>query len=1075
MKKSLHGILTLLLALVVQLSFAQERTVTGTVTDGEGLPLPGVNVIVQGTTAGTQTDFDGNYAISVSEGQILVFSYLGFQSAEMAVTGSTNIIDVQLEEDSAILEEVVVTGFNIKREKKALGYSVSEISSEGIEDRSEGDLSRVLSGKSSGLNVNNASGLSGSATNINIRGYNTINGSNQPLFIIDGVPISNDTNATGNFVNGNSGSSRSLDIDPNNIESVSVLKGYAAATVYGSEGKNGVILITTKTGSSAASRKGREITVTQGVFINEIASLPDYQNKFGNGFDGAFGNFYSNWGPGFYANGVGGYAEPGSGIGDDGTIPHPYNRDNLADAFPEFQGERMTWEARPDNVKNFFRKGLATSTNVNVESGSEDGKHSYNFNFGNLNDEGFTPGNKLNRTNFSIGGRAELTNRFTFSGTLNFVRTDFWTPPVALSTGSGTVGTGLSVFSDIFYTPRNVPVDELPYQNPITGASVYYRGDEGIVNPNWTVNNSYVNQLTNRAFGNQSINFEINDNLNAMYRVGYDIYSERNETGTNVGATSGPTLGRYRTYTNLNTIWDHNFMVNGAYDLTDDMSLNFTVGATSKSEKYDRDGVESTGQIVFDVFRHFNFTEQSPIQTRNERNIIGVYGQADLEFRNYLYLNLAARQDWVSNQINNTKLYPSASVSFLPTAAIDGLTSDYGLNYLKLRAGYGTSAGFATGYPVANTLSLSPRMFLTEGGTLISQNTTANVLGNPELRPELFEETEFGFEAKVVDNRVNLDFSYYSRKTTDLITDRPLPASTGYTSTLFNIGQMDGYGVEAEVGLHLIRNEGAGFNWNLNTNYTMYRSTVIDLGLDDEGGDSEDEPFIPYAGYTNLGNAAFAGEPFQTMIGSSVKRNENGEPVVNSQGVYVTDVGPNIIGDATPDFLLNVGNRMSYKNVNLNFLLSYTHGGDIYSETVGTLLGRGLTTDTEDRLDTFILPGVKEDGTPNDIQINNSTYYFDVVGLQGPSELRVYDGSVIRLQEISLGYDVPNKWLERTPFGNISITAAGYNLYYDAFNTPEGVNFDPNIIGTGVGNGRGFDFLNGPSGKRYGFTVKATF
>lgn len=1054
--------------------FAQSVAITGTVGDDAGVPLPGVNILVEGTNMGTQTDFDGNYTITAQVGQNLIFSFLGFKSTVVPVTETSNIIDLRLEQDASALEEVVVTGFSMKREKKALGYSVSEIASSAIEERSEGDLARVLTGKSSGLNINNASGLSGSATNINIRGYNTINGSNQPLFVVDGVPISNDTNATGSFQNGNSGSSRSLDIDPNNIANVSILKGYAAATVYGSEGKNGVILITTKAGSAATSLKKREITVTQGMFTNEIASLPDYQNSFGNGFDGAFGNFYSNWGPGFYPNGVGGFGEPGSGINPDGTTPHPYNRANLAEVFPEYQGVRIPWGAAENNVRDFFRKGLAVNTNVDIAGGSNDGKYSYNFNYGHLDDEGFTPGNKLNRNTFSIGGRAELSNRFTFNGAINFSRTDFDTPPVARSTGSGVSGTGLSVFADVFYTPRNVPLMDMPYQNPITGASVYYRGDEGIVNPNWTVNNSYVNQLTNRVFGSQAANFEISKNLNAMYRVGFDVYSERNELGTNVGATSGPILGQYSTFTNLNTIWDHNFMLNGAFDLSKDLGLNFTVGATSKYEKYDRDGVASSGQIVFDVFRHFNFREQTPIQTSFQRNIVGVYGSADFDFKNYLYLNFAARQDWVSNQIENTKFYPSTSISFLPTAAFEGLTSPGGLNFLKLRAGYGTSAGFANGFPVANTLNLIPRRGITNDGTLISSNSTANQLGNPGLRPELFEEIEVGFETRFFNRRVNLDFSYYNRTTTDLITNRPLPASTGYTNTLFNIGRLEGYGFEVDLGLHVIKSTGTGLNWHVNTNFTKYRSTVVDLGLESTGEEIS-EPFIPYAGFTNLGNAAFAGKPFQTMIGSSVKRDENGNPIVNSQGVYVTDVGPNIIGDATPDFLFNVSNSMSYKNINFNFLLSYTHGGDIYSETIGTLLGRGLTTDTEDRLDTYILPGVKEDGTPNDIQINNSTYYFDVVGLQGTDEMKVYDGSVIRLQEISIGYDVPKSWLANSPFGNVSITAAGYNLYYNAFNTPAGVNFDPNVVGTGVGNGRGFDFLNGPSGKRYGFTLKATF
>ncbi len=1057
---------------VVHLTFAQQ-TVTGTVADDAGIPLPGVNILIQGTSQGTQTDFDGNYSISVATGQNLVFSFLGFKTVTIPVTATTNVIDVRLEQDAATLEEVVVTGFGMARERKALGYSVSEIAPESIEERSEGDLARVLSGKSAGLVINNASGLSGSATNINIRGYNTISGSNQPLFIIDGVPISNDTNPVGNFLNGNSGSSRSLDIDPNNIASVSILKGYAAATVYGSEGKNGVILITTKTGSASKSLSKKEITFTQGVFTNEIASLPDYQNSFGNGFDGSFGNFFSNWGPGFFADGVGGFASPGSGIAADGTLPHPYNRANLANVFPEFQGVRIPWEADPNNVKDFFNLGLSVNTNLNVASGSDDGKYTYNFALGHLDDEGFTPGNKLNRTNISIGGRAELTNRFTFSGTLNYVRTDFDTPPVALSTGSGVAGTGLSVFADVFYTPRNIRLNELPFQNPITGASVYYRSDEAITNPNWIVNNAFVNQLTNRAFGTQAVNFKINDNLNALYRFGYDVYSERNETGQNVGSTQGSILGNYRSFTNLSTTWDHNIMLTGGYSLTEDIGLNFTAGATSKFQKFDQEGVASSGQIVFDVFRHFNFREQSPIQFATSQNIVGLYGQADFDYRNYLFINLAARNDWVSNQIENTQFYPSASISFLPTAAFNGLTSEGGLNFLKLRAGYGTSAGFSSGFPVANTLALIPRAFVTQGGTLISTNTANNTLGNPDLKPELFEEFEVGFEARFLNRRVNIDFSYYDRTTTDLITSRPLPASTGFSSTQFNIGEMEGWGIEVDLGLHLVRAVDNGFDWNINTNFTKYESTVVDLGLEEVEG-ATTAPFIVYAGFTNQGNAAFAGEPFQTMIGSSVRRDDNGNPVVNSQGNYITDVGPNIIGDATPDFLLNLNNSMSFKNINFNFLVSYTHGGDIFSRTIATLLGRGLTTDTEDRLNTFILPGVKEDGTPNDIQINNSTYFFDNISF-GADELKVYDGSVIRLQEISLGYNVPQAWLERTPLSALSLTAAGYNLYYNAFNTPDGVNFDPNVIGTGVGNGRGFDFLNGPSGKRYGFTLKATF
>lgn len=1086
MRTKFSGILTLLLAFIVQFTFAQQQTISGTVTDDTGLPLPGVNIVIKGTTTGTQSDFDGNYSINASPNQTLVFSYVGFASQERAVTASSNRIDVQMQMGEE-LTQVVVTGFAIAREKKALGYAVSEVSAESIEQRSEGDVARVLSGKTSGVVINNQSGISGSATNINIRGYNSITGSNQPLFIIDGIPMSNDTNAIGNFVTGNSGSSRSLDIDPNNIESISVLKGYAASTLYGTEGKNGVILITTKTGAQTKGTKKTEITVIQSVFNNEIASLPDYTKKFGNGFDQSFGNFYSNWGPGFYRDGLGGWGDPSSNINEDGTFPHPYSRANLADVFPEYQGETLPWRAVPNHVGAFFRKGLATNTSVNIAAGSDDGKFNYNFNYGRVEDEGFTPGNKTSRNSFSLGGKAVLSNKFTISSTLNYVRTDFNTPPVAYSNASSSQF-GLSVFGDIFYTPTNLPLMDLPYQNPVTGQSVWYRSDDAIVNPNWTVNNARVRQLTSRAFGASNFNYAINDNLNVQYRVGIDTYSENNEIRSNKGAgfPEASNFGEYTTYTNTNTIWDHNLMLTGSYSLTDDLGLNFTLGATSKYERYDRIGISSSDQIVFDFFRHSNFNSRSSIEFTQYRNILGAYAQADFDFKNYLYLNLSARNDWVSNQLENSKLYPSASLSFLPSVAFPGLKTTNGINYMKLRASYGTSAGFATGFPVANNLALINQAFQPETGPTIISNTTVATLGNPNLRPELFEEYELGLEGRFIDNRLSLDFSYYQRVTTDLITTRNLDPSTGFTNTRVNIGEMDGYGFEVDLGINPVRNEGNGFNWNINTNYTKYRTTVVDLGPEF----TDDDIFV-YAGFTNLGNAAINGQPFSSIVGTRIQRvalDENGQILldeegnyvpgdlllVDGNGNYVEETGLHIIGDATPDFIVNLSNTFTYRGFNLNFLMSYQHGGDIYSQTVAGYLLRGITSDTDDRLNTVILPGVKEDGTPNDIQLNASAYYFDNIGY-GPMELQIYDGSVIRLNEISLGYDFPKRYLERTPFGAVSFTLAGYNLYYNAFNTPDGTNFDPNVMGVGVGNSRGFDYFNGPSGKRYGFTIKATF
>ncbi|QLG46079.1 SusC/RagA family TonB-linked outer membrane protein [Costertonia aggregata] len=1088
MRTNLNGILTLFMAFVVHLTFAQDKTISGTVTDQDGIPLPGVNIVIEGTTNGTQTDFDGNYTIQGSPGQTLLFTYIGQKETRRTI-GAESTINVQMTEDAQALEEVIVTAQGIKREKQALGYAVSEVSSDQLEQRPEGDVGRVLTGKASGLNITQQSGLSGSGTNIIIRGFSSFSGSNQPLFIVDGVPFSSETNssgaATGNaeddFLNGNSGSSRFLDLDPNNIESVNVLKGLAAATLYGTQGRNGVILITTKNGSSAGAVKKTEITLNSSVFFNEIASLPDYQDEFGNGFDQAFGWFFSNWGPGFDRNGVAGWgngidSRPNVGFDENGTLAHPYSTASSATgipaAFPEFAGARYEW--RPyDSVENFFRVGLVTSNSLNVRGSSDDGKVSYNANVGHLDDQGFTPGNGVQRYTLGVGGRAILSNKFTVAGTLNFSNTNFKTPPVAASTGNGAFGTGSSVFGELFFTPRSVDLLGLPFQNPIDGSSVYYRQNNSIQHPLWTINNAGFEQVTNRVFGQTSLTYNINDNLNILYRFGLDVFSENNVNFQNKGGRgqedAALVSGIYQTWNNTNTIQNHDFILNGDYDLSEKIGMTFNLGATSRREILDRNGVSSNGQQVFNVLRHVNFANQNEIQFLQERNIAGVFAQTDFDYDRWAYLTLAARNDWVSNLSadNRSAFYPSASVSLIPTTFIQGIKSEKGLNYLKVRAGYGTSANFPTGFPTVSVLNINTQFFQDEGVDIVT-NSVGNRLGNPDLKPELLAEFEVGIESRLFNNRVTLDASYYKRTTTDLIVDRPLDPSTGFTAQQTNVGEIQGDGLEVDLGVDIFRNDGDGVNWSINSNFTTNNSEVVDLG--------QDADIIVFAGANgNLGNAAIEGEQLGVIVGSKIATNENGDFLVDSAGDYVEEQGQFVIGDPNPDWVLNVNNNFSYKNFNFSFLINYTQGGDIYSRTVSTLLGRGLTTDTVDRINTFILPGVQqEDGSVNTKQINNSTFYFNNV-LFGPDELGVFDGTVIRLQEVALGYSVPSKFLEKTPFGSLTFTVSGQNLYFKALNVPEGTNFDPNQAGLGVGNGRGFDYLAGPSGRRYGFSLKATF
>ena len=1078
--KSLFRLLVVFL-LTAQMSFAQ-KTVTGVVSDSDGLPLPGATVLVQGTTTGVTTDFDGNFSINVAEGQILEFSFVGYETAALAV-GAGNVINVTLSLGTQ-LEEVIVTSLGITREKRALGYAVSEVDNTQIENRASGDVARVLSGKASGVQVTNQGGISGSGTSVVIRGLSTFSSSNQPLFVVDGVPFQSDTNAMGSFTSGNNGSSRFLDLDPNNIESVNVLKGLAAATLYGSQGRNGVILITTKSGTTGTGTRAQknEVTVNTSYFTNELAMKPDFQMQYGNGFNQNFGWFFSNWGPSFDEEGPAGWGRQsainGTVSGQPGFLKHPYNSNLNArflsrDLLP-LLGLSMDslWEWKPyDSVGDLFQPGEIVNTNINFRGQSDDGKVSYNVNYGNLDDKGFTPGNTLRRNALSFGGRAVLSNKITVNGTLNYTATDFKTPPIAAAYSSGSSDS--SLYGNVFYTPRSIGIAQLPYAHPITGASIYYRSSNGIQHPLWTVNNTGDAQMTHRVFGGVSAQYDISDNLNLRYSYGYDVYSEDNTSYQNKGGVDGDLetqSGMYEKWNNTSTIFNHQVTINGDFELDDDWSVTFNAGAESVGREYDRNGVRSTGQNVFNVLRHYNFNSQEEIEFYSRRNVLGVFAQAAFDYQDYLYFTLASRTDWVSNlsEENRSITYPSASISFVPTSVLD--FGNLPIDFLKVRASYGTSATYPGGYPIASTLSLNTKDFKVDGVEVIT-NTTGSQLGNTGLKPELLAELEFGLEANLFDNRLSAEISYFNRNTTDLIITQPLDPSTGYTSTRTNIGEISATGWEVDLNADWIR--GDKFNWNTSINYTTNQAIVEDLGQNTDQ--------IVYAGFSTRGNAAIPGLPLTSMIGTSVARDDSGRPLVDASGSYRTNNDTNyktnkyaLIGDSNPDFIANIGNTITYGNLSLNVLFNASIGGDMYSSFIMTLLGRGITTDTLDRELPYILPGVLADGSPNNKMIDNATTYFGNLILGG-DELRTWDASVLRLSEVSLTYDIPSSWLDKTPFGAASISAQGFNLWYDAYNTPDGINYDPNIAGLGVGNGSGFEYFNGVSARRYGVSLKLTF
>lgn len=1059
------------LLLFLQIALAQNVEVSGTVKDDKGNPIVGATVQERKTKKGTTTDEKGSFSMSAPKGATIDVSYIGFDSKSFVAGGGPVSISLIPGQGNG-LNEVVVTALGIKREKKALGYAVASVGKKDLELRPESDVVRILNGKAPGVDILAASGMSGSGTNIIIRGVNTISGSSTPLFIVDGVPFDASTTAQANFVYGNTTSSRFLDLDPNNIESIDVLKGLSATTLYGELGRNGVVVVTTKNGSSRRTNKKLEVTVNQSIFWNNVANLPDYQQRYGGGFDQSLGlAFFSNWGAEF--------TSPAA------TVAHPYDRSALRTAFPEFVGARYEYKAYPNTVRNFFRTGLVSTTSVNVGGSSQNA--SFNVNYTYNDDKGFTPGNSVFKNTFGMGGSAKLANKMTVSGSFNYATTDFKSPPTSTSFGSNPSTS--SVFGNLIYTPIAInlmgsPADGnnyLPWNNPLDNSSVYYRSNNDIQNPRWTVANGFTGQKVNRVFGNISARYDVLKNLAVTYRVGLDRYSDFNFLSQNKGGTVGGAqyqLGMHRTVNGYNTIWNHDLILNYNTDFGEDWRLNVDAGLQSQERIYEQNGMKSTQQLVYGLFNHNNFIVQenrgedgSRLDFLNRTQSVGVYGQAQLAFREYLYATVGGRNSWSSNleQANRSLFYPSASVSFIPTSAIAALKDSRVLNYVKLRAGYATSANFGFPYSTRNQLNISTNVFQDRSGTTINTNSIANRLANPDLRAELLSEVELGVEGRFLNNRLNLDFTWYSRTSKDQILDRDLDPSTGFTVTSINAGSVRNRGIEIGAGYTVIR--GKDWRWQLDGNFTLNRSLVSGL--------PDDIKQIVVDGFSNQGLFAINGQPLGIIQGqATIKDEKTGQRLVDGNGNYIGSQELSIIGNPIPDFKLTGISTLSWKGLSFRMQWDYTKGGDMLAYTPATLIGRGLTRDTEfDRTLPLILPGVKQDGTPNDIQISTSQAYFNNFSGQfaGTDDLVVYDATVIRLREASLSYSLPEKWIRNTPFGQVSLNFAGQNLWYNAPNFPKYVNFDPETSSLGVSNVRGLEYLSGPTSRRYGFSVRVTF
>ena len=1050
MKLKFNGLLMLTLALVTQVLFAQERIVSGTISDKAGLPLPGVSVLVKGTQNGTQTDFDGKFKIKASESQTLVFSFIGMKTQERSASSTT--INITLQDDAVELEGVVVTAFGIKRNPKKLGYSTSPVKTENITETSEPDLTRALSGKVAGVNVNFSTGVAGAANQITIRGTNSLTGNTNPLIIVDGVAYSNNQVTSSSQITGGGGYESALStLDPNDIAEINVLKSTAAAALYGSRAMNGVIVITTKSGSSKFKKAEKlNVNVGTGIYFETIANLPEYQNTYGAGTLFAYGNVNGSWGARFDSL---------------ETIP---TWPSLLAAFPDKFGPTVPYVAKPNNVKDLFRTGIVNDKTVGFNYSGEDGN--FNATISNMSQDGYIPYNSYDRTSMSAGGNFKLSKKFTVGANLSYAKTK----QIGGFFGENQYDGAASSFARTLFLARNWDFN-LPYENPTTGGSVIPNGT-GYDHPLWSWKHDKIITHTDRTVAGINLNYQFDDHISASYRVGINNYRLDRDEIRDLASRASNGLGSLKKDYYMNQDIESTLLINFNYKLTDKIDFAAILGNNLLQNEKSRELNQGDQFVLPNIFNLMNVKSIKNIvdETEQKRNA-GVFADLTLSYKDYLFLNATARNDWSSSlpKNNNSYFYQSVSASVILTDALD-IKSDI-LGFAKLRGSYAK-----VGRDVdAEFLRISYEQGDAYNGLPTIGNSTT--LGDQKITPEFSNEFEIGADLEFFKRRALLDVSLYHKKTTDLLTPVTVATSSGYEEINTNAGDILNKGIEASLTLIPLKTD--NFKWTFGTIFTKNKNEVTKLreGLDRIQLDPNEVAY------------AIPGKPFGVFYGSKFARDEDGNFLINQSGGGIwQDKNLGIIGDPNADFKITFTNTFKYKNFTLGSQFDWKQGGDISSVTIQSLLGRGVTKDTEDREHTFIIPGYYADSNqnlilddqgnkiPNEVQLSMNELYFSPSGsntfaINSVDEASIYDGTVFRLRELSLTYDVSQDLLKKTPFGKISLSVIGNNLWYFAPNVPKYTNFDPEVTSYGSSKLQGIETSAAPTSKRIGFKVNLTF
>ena len=1012
----------LVLALMSTVLYAQ--TVSGTVTDENNQPLPGATVVVQGTNTGTTTDFDGNYRINATHGQTLVFSYVGYATQNATVNSATHSISLQADNT---LDEVVVTALGITRERKALGYSVQQINQEELSKIPEVNPIQALAGKVAGLSIISSAGTPGASSKVVIRGASTFSGETQPLVVIDGIPVNNETvqSAGRDYpfnenLQGVNNSNRAIDINPDDIESVTVLKGAAAAALYGSRAGNGVILYTTKKGKASKEKKGLGVSISSTIEINEVSNLPDLQNTYAQGTGGNLSSTSSlSWGP---------------KIGENNNL-QSY-----------------------DNINNFFKSGVTNSIAGSIVGGND--KASFRLSIENTNQEGMIPNTFFERTSFRLSGANRVNNKISYSGTLAYINSK----NRASQNGSNLAG----VMLGLLRTPPNF--DNSVYENE-DGTNRSYNGFYD--NPLFTINRNPFDSEVNRLLGNAQINFNFNKHLNLSYKAGIDSYTDerrqifsvssyQNNSGNGVGEVSFNDLIVADFYADL--------ILSGAYDFNETHALNYTLGHNIFYKNYSDLFSRGEGFSVKRGYYNLDNTTNRYSSNYDENEFsTAFFGQLEYNYNDEVYLTVTGRRESSSTfgEKNRTFFYPSFSGSWLFNKTLN-LENSW-LNFGKIRASY-AEVGI-TPDPYRNRNFYTNPFFtdgFTNGLSFPYGNTNgfafSRTLGNTSLEPERKKGLELGVALRLL-NRISIDFTYFKEKTEGILIARPISKATGFAFAYGNSGVLDNKGHEIIISGDIINNK--DFVWTLGLNHSAYKNETLELA---EGGD---EVSIESA-FTSIGSYAIVGEPVGVFYGTKWKRDSNGELIIDSNGIPLKESEQGKVGDPNPDWIGGIRNTLTYKNLSLSAFLDFRQGGDVYNGTYARLNRFGRTQESAtNRNGTYGIPGVKEDGSINDIEINPVDYFQKYKGDGGgAAEQFVESVNWVRLRDVSITYNLKSSFVQNIGLTKLSFSATGRNLWLST--NYKGVDPETSLTGAGSNIG-GLDYFNNPGSKSYGFKINLTF